>query len=90
MSWFNWFYGKKYRIKRIEMFTRKEKELIVSALLFTACAEVSNNFDEETRSNLVDIAVLMCADPTSEIEMYKDGVFEEPEIAKKIIDSFAI
>lgn len=69
--------------------TKEEKELIVSALLFTACTDVVNDFDEDAQNKMVDIAIKMDADPTMETELF-GTIFDQPDIAKKIINSFAI
>ena len=71
------------------MFTKREKQLIVNALLFTGCVDVINNLDEEAQMEMINLAIVMNVEPTKEVEMF-DNMFEQPEIAKKILDNFSI
>ena len=67
----------------------REKQLIVNALLFTGCVDVINNLDEKAQMEMIDIAMKMNTNPTDDVEIYGD-IFEQPKIAKKIIDNFTI
>jgi uncharacterized protein YdeI (BOF family) len=68
-------------------------QLIVDALLFSGCTDIMSTFSDETREEMVDLAIKICAEnpviPSDKVSIYGD-IFEEPELAKKILETLSI
>ena len=67
-----------------------DKQLIVESLLFSASVQVCANWSEEKQERMVELAKTMGAQPSEDIEFWKDDYESEEPWATQIPTNFEI
>ena len=73
-------------------FTLEEKQLLVEALLFTACTDVCSDHTDAHRAKMLQLAEALNWEVGKLHNIYlyknKDLLFEDPDIANKLLNNF--
>jgi len=70
--------------------TEEEKQIVVEALLFASSVQVCANWTPERQAKMIDIAKELGAQPSGEIEFWKDDYEEDEPWASRIPEEFQI
>ena len=70
--------------------TENDKQIVVECLLFAASVQVCANWDAEKQARMVEIAKEMDAQPSEDIEFWKDEYETEEPWAALIPENFEI
>jgi hypothetical protein len=74
----------------VKLFTDKERQMIVDALLFFGCADITTSCKPKYREKMIALAEKVGADPSNKIKLFKGGRYEDEELANRIEDGFNI
>jgi len=74
----------------VELFSDKERQMLVDALLFFGCADIITTCKYKYREKIIALAEKVGVDPSGKVSLFKGGMYEDEELAKRIENNFNI